>query len=764
MTEILQGMIETKERFEADLLKRPGVVALAVGFAVVDGQVTDMLAIKIYVKPSHPVSGELPESLEGYPVNVVEHRFVEEGETVVALPPPGAGADIGAAWGTLEGGMTVSACRLGNFKYGTVGAIVIDKKSGWPMLLSAYHVIADAPDWPGTIVTCPQILWTPCKEPGGAAVGRVERAVVTDKVEAAVARLDVGLLARGRGWGWNISEIGPMNGTVAAWPPPYTGAPRMKVRKHGTKSGLTFGEVERIDGWSTVELGGKKVEFFNQIVIVRDPDHPECPVFAVQGDSGSLVVDVSGRVLGMVSGIDEKTGTAFANPIKEVTEALGIVIPGDPETVSIKNKATLDESTSAAPVLATDTHRPLVLTWPGTSDSLINIATLDQAAWNKTKFKQAGWKKATLNQKAYNKPAIVLAPAGSGRRDYIAWTGTNSTPTPGHALNVAALGENWSIKDEDHTILWYEHSYAHPALAVTADGTLVLAWTGTDSQINIATSTDGGKTFDVDKKLVKYAASADTSGPWLANIDKTLYLLWPGPRAGQEHPCIAKVILDPVTHAPLDLMLQAELSDVDKCGGHPSMEAFGQLVLAWRGQPWNSIVSRVSRIGQVDFEHQLWLDEQTQAAPSLCRWDPDPSHLGPFGEMLCIAWTGTDGSINVAELRVAFPCWAKMRYDPEKRHKSGSYVPIDLQLLNWGGENVSGAGLPLTAAGLFPSPTPGKPPSGTFTFETLDTADGKEPGYRLIVGTTGYPAGPYNLSVTAGSDPHTITGPWFFID
>src|SRR5215469_13794759 len=80
-------MIEAKERLEPDLLNRPGVVGLAVGLAEVDGELTDTLAIKIYVEAGHPVRGELPESVEGYPVNVVEHPIVAEPET--APVPPG---------------------------------------------------------------------------------------------------------------------------------------------------------------------------------------------------------------------------------------------------------------------------------------------------------------------------------------------------------------------------------------------------------------------------------------------------------------------------------------------------------------------------------------------------------------------------------------------------------------------------------------------------------------------------------------------------
>jgi len=40
--------------------------------------------------------------------------------------------------------------------------------------------------------------------------------------------------------------------------------------------------------------------FNNLIQIIPDSRHPECPVFADHGDSGSVAVDDQGRVLGLL--------------------------------------------------------------------------------------------------------------------------------------------------------------------------------------------------------------------------------------------------------------------------------------------------------------------------------------------------------------------------------------------------------------------------------------------------------------------------------
>jgi hypothetical protein len=70
------------------------------------------------------------------------------------------------------------------------------------------------------------------------------------------------------------------------------------------------------------------------------------------------------------------------------------------------------------------------------------------------------------------------------------------------------------------------------------------------------------------------------------------------------------------------------------------------------------------------------------------------------------------------------------------------------------GNNVSSSSIVLSVSGLSPSPAPGIPPSGPFTFmPTL----GAGPGYQLNVKTTKYPAGTFTLSFTAAGDPVTHT-------
>jgi hypothetical protein len=101
--------------------------------------------------------------------------------------------------------------------------------------------------------------------------------------------------------------------------------------------------------------------------------------------------------------------------------------------------------------------------------------------------------------------------------------------------------------------------------------------------------------------------------------------------------------------------------------------------------------------------------------------------------------------------RVAYK--VQLQYSQTKASTSGSTVPVKIQLLNAAGTNLSAAGITVTVTGLTPSPTPGKAPTGTFTFMTLDQG----PGYQLNVKTVGYPKGTYTLSFIASGDPTTHT-------
>ena len=86
--------------------------------------------------------------------------------------------------------------------------------------------------------------------------------------------------------------------------------------------------------------------------------------------------------------------------------------------------------------------------------------------------------------------------------------------------------------------------------------------------------------------------------------------------------------------------------------------------------------------------------------------------------------------------------------------RSGSELPIMVELLNANGANLSSSAITLTlvSPAVTPDPSPGVEPTGTFAFH------GRMYQYRLS--TRGYPAGNYTLSFTMTGDPTVHTVPF----
>lgn len=122
--------------------------------------------------------------------------------------------------------------------------------------------------------------------------------------------------------------------------------------------------------------------------------------------------------------------------------------------------------------------------------------------------------------------------------------------------------------------------------------------------------------------------------------------------------------------------------------------------------------------------------------------------------------TATDIAGNTATKTVEYAVayGVRLKYDPNKAHKSGSTVPVKLQLVDANGVNVSSAGIVVTALGTAQASTyaPGPledagnaNPDDNFRFTNFD-GDG---GYIFNLKTTGMKTGTYVLIFRAGADP-----------
>jgi hypothetical protein len=299
-----------KQEVEGDLLKRNGVVGVDVGYKYVGGERTGEIAIRVLVRKKKDVSGRqrIPRTIQGVKTDVIEreielHRVpVEELELL---------ADTGT-YDPLKGGISIGPCRaIGGYVYvGTLGAIVRDNVTGNPMLLSNFHVMCVDNTW-----SVGNTMAQPSRVDGGtcpaSVVGTLQRAVLGGQVDCAVSSHTA------RGHACEIVDIGAVAGTATA-------TLGMPVRKRGRTTLLTYGEVDSIALTVSIDYGDGLgvVTLTNQIGIVVDT--AQSTEFGKKGDSGSVVVDNSRRVVGLYFAGTPAGDFGVANPIAAVLSALNV--------------------------------------------------------------------------------------------------------------------------------------------------------------------------------------------------------------------------------------------------------------------------------------------------------------------------------------------------------------------------------------------------------------------------------------------------------
>jgi hypothetical protein len=307
----LSEVIEIKNAAEADLLQRPGVTGVDVGYKYVGGKKTDEIAIRVQVKKKTDdidPKDRIPAEINGVKTDVIQREYFLQ----VAKAPTTAllSADAGD-YNPLQGGVSIGPCRsVNNFVYaGTLGAIVRDRATGGAMLLSNFHVMCLDNGWHvGDTMAQPSLIDTGVCPTD--VVATLQRASVGGQVDCAVAQQNA------RGSVPRIADIGGITGTASP-------VPNMAVRKRGRTTELTYGSVDGVSGSVTVDYGDGigTLTLTNQISIVPDKTHNAA--FSDHGDSGSVVVNAANQVVGLLfAGATD--GSSSANHIDVVLNTLGV--------------------------------------------------------------------------------------------------------------------------------------------------------------------------------------------------------------------------------------------------------------------------------------------------------------------------------------------------------------------------------------------------------------------------------------------------------
>jgi hypothetical protein len=305
-------IIAIKDRIEAQFLGAPGVTGVDVGYKEVGGQRTGQIAIRVHVAvktDAIPDDQRVPGEIEGVVTDVLERRYEPQvlSQQLVEVAPQ---ADT-THYATLEGGISMGPSRVinGFIFAGTLGAIVIDNATNQHAALTNFHVACvDNTFTIGDRMVQPSRIDTgvvPTDEFGSLA-----RETLSANVDGAVISID-----SGRSSQCQIADIGLVRGTTAA-------TLGMAVRKRGRTTLLTYGTVDGLSLSVNIDYGdGIGVRTLtNQVSIAADTTHN--PLFSDHGDSGSVIVNDSDFVVGLLfAGAGTST---VANPIAAVLSELNI--------------------------------------------------------------------------------------------------------------------------------------------------------------------------------------------------------------------------------------------------------------------------------------------------------------------------------------------------------------------------------------------------------------------------------------------------------
>jgi hypothetical protein len=338
-TKPLAEIVSLKQGVEAKFLKQPGVTGVDVGYKYVKGQPTDEIAIRVMVekkKKTVPAKEKVPATVGGVKTDVIERTyFLHDAKNTKPVEEIELQFDTGG-YDPVKGGISIGPCRVigGLVHAGTLGAIVKDNATSAPMLLSNYHVMCVDGAW-----KVGDAMAQPSRVDGGSCpasvVGTLVRAQLTDKADAAVCSLS------GRSYSCEIADIGPVSGTNVA-------RGEMAVRKRGRTTGLTYGIVEGVSLSINLDYGGGVTHTLTGQIDVR-PDPARNEVWADHGDSGAVLVDNDGKIVGLhMAGSND--GHGVANPIADVLSALDVSIctgmakPGVKDVFDTKQNKEVDKT------------------------------------------------------------------------------------------------------------------------------------------------------------------------------------------------------------------------------------------------------------------------------------------------------------------------------------------------------------------------------------------------------------------------------------
>ncbi|MFI9102362.1 hypothetical protein ACIGXA_17735 [Streptomyces fildesensis] len=327
------------------LLALSGVFHTAVGLKEVAGRATDTLCLKAYVRAKRPLAEMAPEQVvppvvDGVPTDVTEvaadFRFAADDSTHRPLV---GGIQLTNGVKALDPAtLQVSTSR------GTLGCFATRTSDGKPVLLTNWHVatanggrIGDSLFQPAAEPEQDRLEDDFPKRPRSSknAVATIVDWKVTEKVDGAIARVNTcysSCCNCGVGFRNTVRDLAVGGGDAIAGTAPGPVIAGQDVFKVGRATDRKAGRVITANFPSvSIPRDGTTYTFTGQMQIELTAG--QIAPFATNGDSGSVIVDGSRRVVGLLFATSADETYTLANHISDVVAALGITIKGGERSV-----------------------------------------------------------------------------------------------------------------------------------------------------------------------------------------------------------------------------------------------------------------------------------------------------------------------------------------------------------------------------------------------------------------------------------------------
>lgn len=258
---------------------RSNVTAVDIGYKYKDGKILDILAIRIHVREKIPLSlleviDIFPESVEGIPVDIIEavyqpHANFFNNHSLEDL------AKRQERFDTLVPGISIAHKNVGA---GTLGAFVIENKTGKLAILSNWHILAGSLNAkPGDEITQPAPF--DGGRPEHDTVATLERMILDNDGDAGIALLNGKRPLMPIIFETNVFLKGVRNPTIGDI-----------LVKSGRTTGVTYGMIDGIGNYFlNYSVGEKRIDGFK--IVPRKPGNPDNDEISSRGDSGSIWYD-----------------------------------------------------------------------------------------------------------------------------------------------------------------------------------------------------------------------------------------------------------------------------------------------------------------------------------------------------------------------------------------------------------------------------------------------------------------------------------------